>query len=110
MRTSIERQLREYAENGFVVLEGALSKAGLAAIRERLDAYLAVCPNGRNGFEGERTKRVYSLVARGALFARTVEHPAVLALMDRLLAPNYLFTAGQAICSGSGEDGAAAPF
>ncbi len=47
MRTSIERQLREYAENGFVVLEGALSKAGLAAIREWLDAYLAVCPNGR---------------------------------------------------------------
>ncbi len=75
----------------------------LATIRERLDGYLTTCPQGRNNFEGVRTQRVYSLVALDEIFAHTAEHRAVLDLVDRLLAPKYLLTASQAICTSFGE-------
>src|SRR5690606_32643455 len=52
---------------------------------------------GRNNFEGERTERVYALVARGAIFERIAEDPRVLALLDRLPTPGSLLTASQAI-------------
>ena len=73
------------------------------ALRAALQPYLDLGWAGRNDFEGERTQRVYSLVGRGEVFERTVEHPAVLAFMDALLRPGYLLTASQAICIHPGE-------
>src|SRR4030095_2281459 len=52
---------------------------------------------GRNDFEGHRTERVYSLVARGAVFERLAEHPRTLALLDPSREPSYLLSASQAI-------------
>ena len=58
---------------------------------------------GRNPFEGHKTQRVYTLVARGRLFEDLVEHPRILAICDQFLLPNYLLTANQAICIHPGE-------
>jgi ectoine hydroxylase-related dioxygenase (phytanoyl-CoA dioxygenase family) len=46
---------------------------------------------------------VYSLVGRGRAFERSVEHPVILEMVDRLLQPGFLLTASQAICIGPGE-------
>lgn len=100
---SADDLLARYHEQGFVVLPGVLDAGEVAALREALAPYLALGLHGRNVFEGERTQRVYSLVGRGKVFERTVEHPRVLELVDRLLLPGYLLTASQAICIHPGE-------
>jgi ectoine hydroxylase-related dioxygenase (phytanoyl-CoA dioxygenase family) len=83
--------------DGYVVLHDLLSGAELDALREELRPHLASGPLGRNPFEGERSNRVYALLAKAESAAPLVEHPRVLEIMDALLLPNYLLTACQAI-------------
>ena len=94
-----ERRLRE---QGYSIIEDFLSAEDLRAVRDGLAPHLGSY-NGRNNFEGYRTERVYTLVARGAIFERIVEDTRVLALLDRFLGPGYLLTASQAICIHPGE-------
>lgn len=105
MTFPIEKQgWREtYDTDGYIVLEGLLSDAELREIRVELARLLDQGPSGRNDFEGKRTRRVYTLVGRGRVFERLVEHPAILAIADALLMPNYLLTASQAIAIAPGE-------
>jgi len=103
MMFSVEDALASYLANGFVILRDVLDARELDDLRAGLQPYLDLEMHGRNDFEGEKTQRVYSLVGRGEVFERTVEHPAVLALMDHLLEPGYLLTASQAICIHPGE-------
>jgi ectoine hydroxylase-related dioxygenase (phytanoyl-CoA dioxygenase family) len=84
-------------ESGFVVLPDLIAPGELAEMRRTLAPALDEELYGRNDFEGHRTQRVYSLVARAPGFAALVEHPRVLALCDAFLEPNYLLTASQAI-------------
>lgn len=81
---------------GYTVIEDFLDAATLAEVRAGLVPHLDR-HTGRNNFEGERTERVYTLVARGAVFERVAEDARVLALLDALLQPGYLLTASQAI-------------
>jgi ectoine hydroxylase-related dioxygenase (phytanoyl-CoA dioxygenase family) len=101
--TSPSHLLARYHEQGFVILRDVLDAREIEALRTALQPYLDLGIRGRNDFEGERTRRVYSLVGRGAVFERTAEHPAVLELVDALLRPGYLLTASQAICIDPGE-------
>lgn len=98
-----QSRLEALARDGFVILEDVLDPRELSAVRETLAPYLALGLRGRNDFEGTKTQRVYSLVGRGRIFEHTAEHPDVLTLVDRLLVPNYLLTASQAICIAPGE-------
>src|SRR5262249_42559443 len=58
---------------------------------------------GRNPFEGFQTQRAYTLVAKAPAFAELAQHPRIVALCDRLLAPNWLLTISQAIEIHPGE-------
>jgi ectoine hydroxylase-related dioxygenase (phytanoyl-CoA dioxygenase family) len=87
---------------GFTVIEDFMSPEVIAAVR----AALAPFQNthyGRNDFEGFRTERVYTLVARARVFEDLVEEPRVLAILDRFLQPGYLLTATQSIQINPGE-------
>lgn len=95
--------LAQLRDQGYVVLPDVLSPANLADVRAGLSPLLGRRALGRNNFEGFETERVYSLVARGAVFERIVEHPVILALCDAVLDPGYLLTASQAICIHPGE-------
>lgn len=92
-----------YEADGYVVLENLLSSAELNEIRRELARLLNEGPLGRNEFEGTRTQRVYTLVARGKAFERLAEHPAIVSKLDELLLPNFLLTASQAIAIAPGE-------
>jgi ectoine hydroxylase-related dioxygenase (phytanoyl-CoA dioxygenase family) len=92
-----------YEADGYVVLEGLLSSEELGRVRAALAELLQSGPLGRNDFEGTLTKRVYTLVGRGKPFEYLVEHPAIVAILDQLLMPNYLLTASQAIAIAPGE-------
>ncbi|TMC98952.1 MAG: phytanoyl-CoA dioxygenase family protein [Chloroflexi bacterium] len=82
---------------GFVVLERLLTPAQIDALREEVLPLALAGPLGRNPFEGERTHRVYALLAKAETVAPMVEHPRVLDIVDHLLEPNYLLTACQVI-------------
>ncbi|MDH3653769.1 MAG: phytanoyl-CoA dioxygenase family protein [Myxococcales bacterium] len=92
-----------YDASGYVVLQRLLNEDELGEVRDALAPLLAQGPSGRNDFEGTKTQRVYTLVARGKVFERLVEHPVVLSMMDELLLSNYLLTANQAISIAPGE-------
>jgi ectoine hydroxylase-related dioxygenase (phytanoyl-CoA dioxygenase family) len=94
-----ERRLRE---QGYTIIENFLSPTALHAVREGLAPFLGSY-NGRNNFEGLKTERVYTLVARGKNFEEIAVDARVMALCDRFLKPGYLLTASQAICIYPGE-------
>ena len=98
----LEAHARRLARDGYTVLPDFLSPSDLAGTREIIDT-LSGAQRGRNAFEGFATERIYTLVARGAVFERMVEDPRVLALLDRFLLPGYLLTASQSIRIHPGE-------
>jgi ectoine hydroxylase-related dioxygenase (phytanoyl-CoA dioxygenase family) len=81
---------------GYTIIPDFLDASQLAEVRRVLGFYLGT-HSGRNDFEGFRTERVYTLVARGRVFWRIALDPRVLALCDHYLLPGYLLTASQAI-------------
>ena len=97
--TSHAARLRQ---QGYTIIPDFLSPEMLRAVREGLAPYLG-SHQGRNNFEGHRTERVYTLVARGKVFEDIARDARVLALLDQFLQPGYLLTASQAICIHPGE-------
>lgn len=87
---------------GYTVIEDFADAAALAAVREGLAPHLG-SHTGRNDFEGFRTERVYTLVARGKVFEDMAADPRLLALLGQFLSPGFLLTASQAICIHPGE-------
>ena len=97
--TSHAARLRQ---QGYTIIPDFLSPQMLHAVREGLAPYLG-SHQGRNNFEGHKTERVYTLVARGKVFEDIACDARVLALLDQFLKPGYLLTASQAICIHPGE-------
>lgn len=98
----VDAHVMRLQRDGYTIIEDFLSAAELREVRAGLAPFLDTHA-GRNNFEGYKTERVYTLVARGKIFERICEEPRVLALLDRFLLPGYLLTASQAICIKPGE-------
>lgn len=88
-------QLRQVAEQGYVILPKLIDEAQCALLRA--EAARLASHTGRNPFEGHRTQRVYSPLAKTRAMDVLVDHPRVLALLDALLMPNYLLSQAQII-------------
>jgi len=95
--------LEALQRDGYVILERAIDRAAIEELVATLAPFEANRPMGRNAFEGQRSWRVYSLAAKGEPFLRLAEHPDVLALIDRVLLPNYLLSTAQSIRLHPGE-------
>lgn len=102
MTFDVDGHVRQIEAVGYTVIEDFLSPVDLAEVRRVLGFYLE-SHRGRNDFEGERTERVYTLIARGRVFWRLALDARVLALCERYLLPNFLLTASQAIRIYPGE-------
>jgi ectoine hydroxylase-related dioxygenase (phytanoyl-CoA dioxygenase family) len=89
-------------EDGYTVIPDFLSDADLAEVRRVLALYLGTHV-GRNDFEGTRTERIYTLVARARVFWRIALDERILGLCARFLRPGFLLTASQAIQINPGE-------
>jgi ectoine hydroxylase-related dioxygenase (phytanoyl-CoA dioxygenase family) len=98
----LARHMTELDVQGFTIIEDYLSPVQLERFREGLAPSLGTY-RGRNSFEGLTTERVYTLVGRGAVFEEAASDPRLLAILDQLLAPNYLLSADHAICIYPGE-------
>lgn len=93
--TVVAEDLAAVQRDGFVVLPSLLSTDEISSVREGVMPLLE--HQGRNDFEGTRTQRVYAVLAKTRVLDRLVAHPRVLALLDRILLPNYLLSQAQVI-------------
>ncbi|WP_309606428.1 phytanoyl-CoA dioxygenase family protein [Phenylobacterium sp.] len=89
-------------DQGFTVIENFLGAQSIAAFREALQPLLET-HHGRNDFEGFKTERVYTLVARAKVFEDIAADPRILALVGRFLQPNFLLSASHSISLNPGE-------
>ena len=89
--------------HGAAVIESVLTGDQMAALSEGVAAIEAGHPLGRNDFEGQRSHRLYSLIARGRPFEDLAEHEVAVAVLDDLLAPNWLLSNCQSIRLYPGE-------
>ncbi len=89
-------------EQGCTVIEDFLDADGLAAFRAGLAPFMG-SHHGRNDFEGFKTERIYTLVARAKVFEDLAADPRILALTGRFLKPNFLLSASHAISLEPGE-------
>jgi len=101
--TSIQADVDHLYQHGYVVIPDLLSLDQIGRIKAELAPYLRGTLRGRNDFEGFETERVYALLAKAPVIAELVEHPRILPIVDRLLAPNYLLSANLAIQLYPGE-------
>lgn len=91
----IDSLLDSVQEEGYVILPDLISPATIEQIRNESAPFLEF--EGRNEFEGHKTRRIYSVIQKTLACNPLVEHPLVLALLDRLLMPNYLLSQLQVI-------------
>ncbi len=91
----VESLLGELHENGYVIVPELLSRGTVESIKAAALPLLE--HDGRNEFEGFKTRRIYSVIEKTLALNPLVEHPLILALLDRLFMPNYLLSQLQAI-------------
>lgn len=91
----VAADLEAVRRDGYVILPDLLSPAELDQIRASVLPLLD--RRGRNNFEGASTQRVYSVLNKTRACDRIVDHPRVLAILDRLFQPNYLLSMLQVI-------------
>jgi Phytanoyl-CoA dioxygenase (PhyH) len=97
----VEADMAALDRDGYVIWENLLTNEECRQIRDVVRPWLG--HTGRNSFEGRRTQRIYSVLSRTRVCDRLVDNPRVLAALDRLLMPNYLLSALQAINIQPGE-------
>lgn len=100
--TRVQADLADLDRDGYVILTGLLTPEECDELRAQVMPLLG--RPGRNAFEGHRTQRVYSVLNKTRAVDRLVDHPRVLALLDRLLLPNYLLSQLQVVNIRPGED------
>ena len=88
--------------DGYAILEGLLSPAEAASARAELTRLLDAIPEGRNAFEGFKTRRIYALFAKTRCLDGPATHPTVLGALDRVLG-HYQLSAPTGIEIGPGE-------
>ena len=93
----------EFDRRGYLIFERVLPADRVAALRNALAPFLARDLKGRNNFEGEKTNRIYALLAKSSLFAELAIHPLALAFVEAELGPSCLLSAMLAINLQPGE-------
>jgi ectoine hydroxylase-related dioxygenase (phytanoyl-CoA dioxygenase family) len=88
----VDRHVRAVADDGYTIIEDAFDAPFADAVRadlEWLEDDLAITP-ANNAFEGDRTVRIYNLLAHGALYEQIAVAESVLPVVDRVLDPGCL--------------------
>lgn len=101
----IEAHAARVEEEGYTILEGVIEPELLDALSEdlaRIEREEKVVP-AQNLFEGTSTVRVYNLLARGKVYERIPEHPAVLPLVERVLDRGCLVSSLSSIAIDPGQ-------
>jgi len=101
-RFDADAHAQEMREQGFTVIPDFLDEGQIAEFRRALAPFLG-SHHGRNDFEGFKTERVYTLIARAKVFEDIACEPRLMALLSRFLEGNFLLSATHAINLGPDE-------
>ncbi len=91
----IDAQHQTLLDQGYVIIRDLLDADSLQALRQECRPHLG--RTGRNSFEGALTQRIYAVPEKLRSADPLIEHPMVLAHLDRLFQPNYLLSQAQVI-------------
>ncbi|MEO7091714.1 MAG: phytanoyl-CoA dioxygenase family protein [Polyangiales bacterium] len=92
-------------QDGYTIVEDAIEPAlldGLASDLARLEAELDARP-ATNLFEGQKTVRIYNLLARGRVFEQVPVHDKILPIVEGVLDRGCLVSSLSSIAIGPGE-------
>ncbi|MEW9798316.1 phytanoyl-CoA dioxygenase family protein [Alteromonas sp. CYL-A6] len=98
-----DADLKQVEAQGYVIIENLLSPEDIATIKAAIIPLLD--KTGRNRFEGYKTQRLYAVLNKTRALDRLVDHPRILAMLDRIFMPNYLLSQLQVINLLPGEKG-----
>jgi len=98
----VEEVVGRLEEDGYATIPGAIDRDQVAWARSELEALVASTPEGRDDFEGHRTRRVYGLFGKTRSLDDLAVHPVVLGVLDRVLG-HYQLSAPTGISIGPGE-------
>lgn len=101
----IDDPIEQMRAQGFTILRNAIEPDLIDALLEaveRLEADLDARP-AMNPFEGDRTVRIYNLLAYGEIFSRIPAHPSVLPVIDAVLGPECLISSLASIAIDPGQ-------
>jgi ectoine hydroxylase-related dioxygenase (phytanoyl-CoA dioxygenase family) len=96
---ALTRHAIDIERDGYTVLERVIEPDLVEELLEVIDRVMvdAEIPFGANRFLGERTRRIFNLLARDPRFARVPLHPAVLPLVEQVLDEQCLLSSLTAI-------------
>ncbi|MGV6801384.1 MAG: phytanoyl-CoA dioxygenase family protein [bacterium] len=94
---------QKFNEDGYVIFNNILSTDKINQYRNALTPYLQQEIMGRNNFEGLKTNRIYSILAKAPIIGELVTHPLSLAFAEAELGPSCLLSACVAINLQPGE-------
>ncbi|WOE75658.1 phytanoyl-CoA dioxygenase family protein [Alterisphingorhabdus coralli] len=94
---SFEECWQQFQDEGYIIFENALSPEEVEEQRAALEPWIGADVRGRNTFEGEKSNRVYAMLAKDPVFADLISHPLQLAFGDRELGETMLLYACLAI-------------
>ncbi|MBT8078487.1 MAG: phytanoyl-CoA dioxygenase family protein [Gammaproteobacteria bacterium] len=81
----------QYDEEGYAIFEAVMTRAETERVRDALQSHLSV--TGRNHFEGYKSHRVYSLLAKAPdVFSDMITHPLPLAFAEAELGASCLIS------------------
>ncbi|MEE9255423.1 MAG: phytanoyl-CoA dioxygenase family protein [Pseudomonadales bacterium] len=103
VEVDVDAIVQSIETDGYAVIEELLPSQDVQEIKDALAPWLQGEKMGRNDFEGFKSERVYALLAKAPPIAKIVGHRVTMAVIDRLLAPNYLLSACLAINVHPGE-------
>ena len=101
--TQLAQDIAHVTEHGYVILNGLVDEVERLLSTALRDIEPLLTRNGRNNFEGVRTRRVYTVAGKTLLFDPLIEHPRILGLLNHFLMPNYLLQMSQVIRIFPGE-------
>ena len=102
---ALAKALHEIEDQGYTVLENAIGEDLLDSLNEellRIEHQQEIVP-ASNDFEGQRTVRIYNLLAYGSPFSKIPIHSALLPVVDGVLDDGCLISSLSSISIGSGE-------
>lgn len=91
----LAEEYEQLMRDGYIILHDMATTDQLEALRQESALHLEKM--GRNSFEGERTQRIYGIPEKLRSADAFIEHPRILAHLDRLFLPNYLLSQAQVI-------------
>ncbi|MEO8926751.1 MAG: phytanoyl-CoA dioxygenase family protein [Caulobacteraceae bacterium] len=101
----MDDHLERIARDGYTIVEGAIEPDLIETLNkalDRLELDLDAKP-AANAFEGERTVRIYNLLAHGAPFTQVPVHAAVLPIVEGVLDAGCLISSLSSIAIDAGE-------